>query len=313
MIPELKNLSVVIPCYNEEEVLPQTYVELKRIIDSLSNINKHQFVFVNNGSTDNTLKVLIKLKEKDNNIKILDLRNNYGYQGSITAGLYNSDFDMIISIDADLQDDPSKIPEMIDHYYSGFEMILGVRRSRGVDSFLKRFFSLFFYKTLSLLGAKTVYNHGDFRLLSKNLVEDLKMYNEKNRYLRGIILKLENKYKCVYYDRKKRTKGKSKFKPLDLINLALDGITSFSVLPIKLIFISGILMFLGSMILLFILVFAYFKSNIIVEGWTSTIFLILFFGGIQNIYMGILGEYISKTYIETKSRPIYLIRKIYES
>ena len=306
-----KNLSIVIPCFNEEEVLPQTYNELKNIINNLSNINKHQLVFVNNGSNDNTLKVLLSLKEKDVNIKILDLRNNYGYQGSITAGLYNSDFDIIISIDADLQDDASKIPEMIDNYYSGFEMVLGVRRSRNTDSFLKSFFSISFYKFLSLLGAKTIYNHGDFRLLSKNLVNNLKMYNEKNRYLRGIILKLENNYKCVYYDRKKRTKGKSKFRPLDLINLALDGITSFSVFPIKLIFISGILMFLGSLILLSTLIFTYFSNGIAIEGWTSTIFLILFFGGIQNIYMGILGEYISKTYIETKSRPIYQIREIY--
>ena len=190
-------------------------------------------------------------------------------------------------------------------------MVLGVRKNRSVDSFFKKFFTLSFYNLLSILGVKTVYNHGDFRLLSNNLVEDLKTYNEKNRYLRGIILKLENKYKCVYYDRKKRTKGKSKFRPLDLINLALDGITSFSVLPIKLIFISGIFMFIFSILLLSVLVYSYFSSSIDVEGWTSTIFLILFFGGIQNIYMGILGEYISKTYIETKSRPIYQIRKIY--
>jgi glycosyltransferase involved in cell wall biosynthesis len=313
MSQEFKNLSIVIPCFNEEEVLPNTYIDLKRVINSLSNIKKHQLVFVNNGSTDKTLEVLINLKQKDSNIKIIDLRNNYGYQGSITAGLYNSDFEMIISIDADLQDDSSKIQEMIDHYYNGFEMVLGVRKSRGVDSFFKRFFTICFYKFLSVLGTKTVYNHGDFRLLSKKLVNNLKMYNEKNRYLRGIILKLENKYKCVYYARKKRTKGKSKFRPLDLINLALDGITSFSVFPIKLIFISGVIMFFGSLILLSILIFAFFKNSIIVEGWTSTIFLILFFGGIQNIYMGILGEYISKTYIETKSRPIYQIRKIYES
>ncbi len=311
MKADFKNLSIVIPCFNEEEVLYSTYTELKNIINAISNINKHQFVFVNNGSTDKTLDVLIGLKANDNNIKILDLRNNYGYQGSITAGLYNSDYEMIISIDADLQDDPGKIQEMINHYYDGFEMVLGVRKNRSVDSFFKRFFTLSFYNLLSILGVKTVYNHGDFRLLSNNLVEDLKTYNEKNRYLRGIILKLENKYKCVYYDREKRTKGKSKFRPLDLINLALDGITSFSVLPIKLIFIGGIFMFIFSILLLSVLVYSYFSSSIDVEGWTSTIFLILFFGGIQNIYMGILGEYISKTYIETKSRPIYQIRKIY--
>ena len=285
MDTNFKNLSIVLPCFNEEEVLPHSYNELKSVINSLTNINKYQLVFVNNGSTDNTLDVLIKLKENDDNIKILDLRNNYGVEGSILAGMYNSDYDIIISMDADLQDDSSKIPEMIDHYYDGFEMVLGVRKSRRVDSFLKRYFSIYFYKILSALGAKTVYNHGDFRLLSKKLVEDLKMYNEKNRYLRGIILKLENKYKCVYYDRKKRTKGESKFGPLELINLALDGITSFSVFPIKLIYITGILMFIGSLILLSVLFFAYFKNTIDVEGWTSTVFLILFFGGIQNIYI----------------------------
>ena len=177
MKTDFKNLSIVIPCFNEEEVLHSTYTELKNIINTISNINKHQFVFVNNGSTDKTLDILISLKINDNNIKILDLRNNYGYQGSITAGLYNSDYEMIISIDADLQDDPGKIQEMINHYYDGFEMVLGVRKNRSV-LFLKGF-TLSFYNFLSILGVKTVYNHGDFRLLSNNLVEDLKLTMKK--------------------------------------------------------------------------------------------------------------------------------------
>jgi glycosyltransferase involved in cell wall biosynthesis len=307
-----KSLSVVVPCHNEEEVVSESYSILKKIISQIKVIKKHQFVFVNNGSEDNTLNVLLNLRKKDSNIKIIDLRNNYGYQGSITAGLYNSDYDMIISIDADLQDDPNKIVDMINYYYQGFEMVLGVRKSRGVDSFFKRTFSILFYKLLKLLGSKTVFNHGDFRLLSKSLVNDLKSYPERNRYLRGIIMELDNKYKCVYYDRKKRTKGKSKFKSIDLINLALNGISSISIVPIKFIFLSGLFMFMSSIVILIIVFINYINNKILIQGWTSTIFLILFFGGLQNIYLGIIGEYLSKTYIETKSRPIYSIRNIYK-
>lgn len=303
-------LSIVVPCHNEEESVLNCYKQLKEIILNITGL-KYQIVFVNNGSTDNTLKCLLQIKETDSNIKILDLRNNYGYQGSITAGLFNADYEMIISIDADLQDDPTKIKEMVDLYLQGYDMILGVRKNRKSDNFIKRNFAAYFYRLSTLLGVKTLVNHGDFRLLSSSLVNDLKKFPERNRYLRGMIMDLENNYKCVYYDRVKRTFGKSKFNFNSLVKLALDGITSFSVVPVRLIFFIGLFMFISSIIIFSIFSIMYFSGVIEIKGWFSTIIILLFFGGIQNISIGILGEYISKVYLETKSRPIFLIRKIY--
>ena len=310
---KLKTLSIVIPCFNEEETISETYRELYSILESLKKdiISDYQIVMVNNGSTDNTLEIMLSLKKKNTKIKIIDLRNNFGYQSSISAGLFHSDNDLIISIDADLQDDPKKIKEMIELHYKGYEMVLGIRQNRSSDNFFKRFFAELFYKISSILGMKTEFNHGDFRLMTRNLVNEIKKFPEKNRYLRGIILLVENNYTKIYYSRRKRKFGKTKFKPLNLISLALDGITSFTVQPIRLIFLLGLIMFLISIISGLYVIYLYFFKEIIIKGWASTFILILFFGGVQNIFIGIIGEYISKTYIETKNRPLYLVRKIY--
>ena len=310
---KLKSLSIVIPCFNEEDTLLESYKELKPILTFLnkSHVSEHQIVMVNNGSVDRTLEKMLSLKQMDSNIKIVDLRNNFGYQSSISAGLFNADNDLIISIDADLQDDPSKIKEMIELHYQGFDMVLGIREDRSTDNFFKRFFAEFFYKISNLLGVGTEFNHGDFRLMTKDLVNEIEKYPEKNRYLRGMILLIENKYAKVFYSRRKRQHGYTKFKPFNLISLALEGITSFSVQPIRLIFLLGLLMFLISIVSGVYIIYLHFFEKIVVKGWSSTFVLILFLGGVQNIFIGIIGEYISKTYIETKNRPLYLIRKIY--
>lgn len=308
-----KYLSIVIPCYNEEEVLPVSIQELIPILEEMQNdlISDYQIVFANNGSKDNTLAVMLALKEEHKKIKIVDLRNNFGYQSSISAGLFHADGDVIISIDADLQDDPAKIKDMLGLYYQGYDMVLGVRDSRNTDSFFKRIFSQGFYKLMQLLGANSVYNHGDFRLLTKELVQTLKAYPEKNRYLRGMVLSIENKYAKVYYKRRKRTHGETKFKPLHLISLALDGITSFTIKPIRLIFLLGMSMFFVALLLIVYVLYLSLIQGVSIKGWTSTLVIILFFGGVQNIALGIIGEYVAKTYTETKQRPWYVVRKIY--
>jgi len=310
----LPSLSIVLPCHDEEDVIESTYKELKGLIDEwlTIKISAYQLVMVNNGSTDNTLQKMLQLKQKDNNIKILDLRNDYGYQGSITAGLYYSDHDMIVSIDADLQDDPSKISEMIDFYSMGYEMVLGIRKSRKFDSFFKRVSAIAYYRFLKIIGVKSVYNHGEFRLLSKSLVEEMKLYPERNRYIRSIILSLESKYACVYYDREPRRAGKTKFRFFKLISLALDGITSFSNFPIRIILLLGLFMFLLSIVILIYVIYIKCFTELHISGWASISIMILFFGGIQNLFLGILGEYIAKTYIETKQRPFFSVRKLYE-
>lgn len=310
----IPSLSIVIPCHNEEEIIKSSYDKLLEIIKKIetNKISSYQFVLVNNASTDQTLIEMKKIFEKDINVKILDLRVNFGYQSSITSGLFNADGDIVISIDSDLQDDPNKILEMIEYYHQGYEMVLGVRKNRNSDGFLKRHSATCFYKVLNFLGAKTIKNHGDFRLLSKQLINDLKQYPETNRYLRGLVLKLDSKYKIVEYDRLERKLGKSKFKLKDLMSLAFDGITSFSVRPMKLILWLGILMCSFSIIFSIFTIILYYLEAFEVKGWASTIIILLFFGGVQNISLGVIGEYVSRVYLETKRRPLYSIRKIYE-
>lgn len=313
MEKKLKSLSVVIPCYNEQDVLEHSIKELIPLLEKWEGkiISDYQIVFTNNGSLDNTLNEMLKIKEKFKKVKILDLRNNYGYQCSITAGLYNADHELIVSIDSDLQDDPKKIEEMINLHYKGYDLVLGIRDNRKSDSYFKRIFSEFFYIFMSFLGTQTIRNHGDFRLMTKELVEDLKHYPEQNRFLRGLILKLDNKWASVYYPRRKRKYGTTKFKPVNLVSLALDGITSFSIKPIRFILILGVIMFLISICLIMYILFITIINGDAVKGWASTLLIILFFGGIQNIILGVMGEYVAKTYIETKNRPLFRIRKIY--
>ncbi|PHR69800.1 MAG: glycosyltransferase [Arcobacter sp.] len=314
MIKKLETLSIVIPCYNEEEVIYESYTIIKKLLNKWCNtiISDYEIILVNNGSTDNTFKEMYKIYQEDKNIVILDLRNNFGYQGSISAGLFNASKDMIVTVDSDLQDDPSKIEDMILKYYDGYDLVLGIRQNRGSDSFLKKHTAQAYYKLLNLLGVNSVYNHGDFRLMSKSLLEDFKNYSEKNRYLRGIITNLESKYACVYYDRLKRTKGESKFNISSLLSLAIDGITSFSAIPIRFISIFGIFMFFFSILGVIYVIYEKFVNNVEVPGWAFTSILIMLFGGLNSLFIGIVGEYVGKTYIETKQRPIFTIRKKYK-
>lgn len=309
----MKSISIVLPCHNEQEVLSDTYNELKSLIDLWLGkiITDYQIVIVNNGSTDNTLNEALKLKKIDSKLKIIDLRNNYGYQSSITAGLLNSNNDLVISIDADLQDDPSMIEEMIKLNYQGYEMVLGVRKDRKSDNFFKRISANLFYKLLIYLNINVVPNHGDFRLLSKDLILELSNYKEINRFLRAIIMLLDNNYATVSYSRRKRQKGKTKFDLKNLISLSFDAITSFSPNPIRAIFIIGLFTFLFSLFFIAVIFINYFINGLDIRGWSSLASLILFFGGLQLISISFIGEYISKSYLESKKRPLYLIRKIY--
>lgn len=310
----LKSLSIILPCHNEEEVIKQSWHELKRILDSLINqsISDYEIVMVNNGSSDNTLNEMLKIQELDKKVIIVDLRNNFGYQGSITAGLYNACKDMVITIDADLQDDPEKIPEMIEKHYEGFDLVLGVRPNRTSDSFLKRGTANLYYKFLNFLGVSSIPHHGDFRLMSKELVEDFKLYTERNRYIRGMILNLENKYATVEYVRRNRQAGETKFKPLKLIEFALDGITSFSAMPIRFITIIGFLLFFISLLSIAFIVYQKVIAEVAIEGWAFIALSISLFGGLNSLFIGIVGEYVGKNYIESKERPNFVVRKIYK-
>lgn len=310
----LKSLSVVLPCHNEEEVIAQSWGELKTILDPLvsKTISDYEIVMINNGSSDNTLNEMLKIQNADNKVVIVDLRNNFGYQGSITAGLYNASKEMVITIDADLQDDPEKIPEMIEKHYEGFELVLGVRPDRTSDSFFKSTTAHLYYKLLNFLGVASIPHHGDFRLMSRELVEDFKQYGERNRYIRGMILSLENKYATIEYIRRNRQAGETKFKPFKLIEFALDGITSFSAVPIRFITIIGFFLFFISLISMAFIVYQKVVAEVVVEGWAFIALSISLFGGLNSLFIGIVGEYVGKNYIESKTRPLFIVRHIYK-
>jgi glycosyltransferase involved in cell wall biosynthesis len=307
------SLSIILPCHNEEEVIECTYRTLKKLLDQWLRIiiSTYEIVMVNNGSTDKTMDAMLRLKAEDKNIKIIDLRRNFGYQGSLTAGLFHSTADVAVTIDADLQDDPAKIAEMVGKYQEGYDMVLGIRSSRSSDGFFKRQSANIFYYLLNKFGVRSIPHHGDFRLLSRSLVEEFKSMSEVNRYIRGMILSLESRYACVYYDRTPRTGGKTKFNFVNLASLALDGITSFSIIPIRIVFGSGCFMFFSSVVGVGYVFYFKFIAGLDVPGWASILTTLLFFGGIQNLSLGIIGEYVAKTYLETKKRPLFSVRRIY--
>ena len=313
MINQLETISIVLPCHNEQEVIFNSWSELSVILKSIVDvtISDYELIMVNNGSTDETLKIMLEIQKKDSKVKVVDLRNNFGYQGSITAGLSYASNDMIVTIDADLQDDPLKIKEMIQKYYDGFELVLGVRSSRKTDSYLKRNTANIYYRLSKLLGIKTIPHHGDFRLMSRKLLIDFNRYKESNRYIRGLILTLENKYALVEYSRRKRLAGSTKFRPIKMLELALDGITSFSTAPIKLITLLGFFMFLLSLASILFISYQKFFSGVEVPGWTFIALTVSLFGGLNSLFIGIIGEYIGKSYVEVKNRPVFITRKTY--
>jgi polyisoprenyl-phosphate glycosyltransferase len=309
-----KTLSVVVPCHNEQEVLPLTYRTLTSLVQEWTRegiISSYELVFVNNGSTDSTLAVMLDMFRSDDKVVVVDLKFNCGYQGSITAGIHHATHDMIVTIDADLQDDPARIRDMILKHYEGFEMVLGVRSDRKTDSLLKRTGASLYYNLLQQLGVKSIPHHGDFRLMSRSVAEAFGAFPERNRYLRAMVFDLDSSYACVYYSRRPRSAGTSKFSPSKLISLGLDGITSYSSKPVRLVFILGLLMFLLSIIGICYVAFIKLFTDRSVPGWAFISAILLFFFGLQNLSIGVIGEYISKIYLEVKQRPLYLVRKVY--
>lgn len=306
------SLSIVIPCHNEQEILPSTIQRLNVLVTQMLQtcISSCEFVLVNNGSTDDTIGTMQGLVSEVATIVIVDLRRNFGYQGSISAGLHHAAMDVVVTIDSDLQDDPEKIPEMIELHTKGYDLVLGIRSGRTTDSFFKRVFSQLYYRILAWLGVESVYNHGEFRLMSRALVEEFKQLAETNRYIRALILQLDSKYATVSYERTSRELGTTKFTPARLLNLAVDGITSFSSVPIRLVTVSGIFLSALAILSLLYVVGVLLFTTYNVPGWASLATISLFFSGIQTFFLGVVGEYIAKIYTETKRRPVFTVRQV---
>ncbi len=311
----MKKLLIIVPCYNEQEVLPQTIEKLSGVMNDLLQKDKISrdsgILLVNDGSRDKTWDIIADAHSKTNYIYGLNLGKNAGHQNALLAGLeYAQDkFDVTVTIDADLQDDIAVIEEMVDKYLEGAHIVYGVRNDRKSDSFFKRTTANTFYKIMSFLGAKTVDNHADFRLLSNNAVKLLLEYSERNIFLRGIVAQIGLKSDCVYYARKERTAGETKYPLKKMLSFAWEGITSLSIKPIKLIMLLGLLIIFFSVIALLYVLISYFFADTN-PGWASLMISIWFLGGVQLLSVGIVGQYVGKTYIETKHRPRYTVSEI---
>ncbi len=304
---------IIVPCYHEEEVLPTTSKVLLQLLSKMiseSLVSTESFIcFVNDGSKDKTWEIIEELHEKNpRHIQGICLSRNFGHQSALLAGLHTLEADCYISIDADLQDDENAMVDMVKSFHEGNDIVYGVRQERKTDSFFKRTTALAFYKVMNLLGTHSVHNHADYRLMSKRAVHELRHYTESNVFLRGLVTELGFPSSKVYYDRKARELGESKYPLSKMIRFAWTGITSFSNTPLKLAIFLGLGTCFFSFLLLVFCLWNWWNGNT-VTGWTSIIMAISFFSGIQMLLLGIIGEYIGKVFIETKRRPLFIIQK----
>lgn len=311
----MKTLYLVVPCYNEEEVLPET---TKRLIVKFNNLINEQrigelsrIVYVNDGSKDKTWSIIEEIVQSNALFQGIKLSRNKGHQNALLAGLMyaRNKADIVISMDADLQDDIDAIDAMIDANDKGFDVVYGVRSARKTDTFFKKTTAELFYKLMKMLGADIVYNHADYRLMSRRSIDGLSEFDEANLFLRGIVPLIGYPSTIVEYERNERFLGESKYPLKKMLNFAFDGITSFTVKPIRMISVIGFLVFTVSILIMMYFFYAYFAGKT-VAGWATTVISIWALGGLQLLAIGIIGEYIAKTYIETKQRPKYIIETI---
>ena len=308
-------LYLVIPCYNEEAVLPETARQLLEKMNSMFErgmiSRESKIMFVNDGSKDKTWEIIEELHRSNPIYSGVKLSRNKGHQNALLAGLMTAKekADMTISLDADLQDDVDVIDKMVEKYYEGNDVVYGVRSARKTDTFFKKFTAQGFYKIMQAMGVEIVYNHADYRLMSRRALEGLAQFKEVNLFLRGIVPLIGYRSDVVTYERHERFAGESKYPLKKMLAFATDGITSFSIKPIRLITTFGILIFGISLLMLLYSLIVHFMGKT-VAGWTSMIISIWAIGGLQLLAIGIVGEYIGKIYLETKERPKYIIETV---
>ncbi len=299
-------ITIVIPCFNEEAVISNTLDNLLFLLQKLISDNiiskDSQICIINDGSTDKTQEIIDKYTKETNQIAYIKFTNNFGQQAAFMAGIKSVNSSAIITLDADLQDDYTIIPDMIKKYKEGYDIVYGVRNKRTSDKFFKRITSEMFYNFMNLIGVKLINNHADFRLLSSNAIKLIRQFNEKTLFLRGLVTIIGLKSCNLYYDRLPRKNGKSKYSFKKMISFSIDGMTAFSSFPLRFIDFIGILMLLSSILLILYGMFDFSFKILIV-------FILLFSNSLILISLGIIGEYINKIYIETKNRPLYFIEK----
>lgn len=308
-----RRLAIVVPCYNEQDVLPETLRQLLQLLDSLmagQKIDAGSGIWlVDDGSSDATWSILANAALADPRVHGVKLSRNYGHQNALLAGLETAEGDAIVSVDADLQDDLSVVEKMLDLFSGGADIVYGVRESRQVDTLFKRVMAEGYYRALRWMGVYVVFNHADFRLMSRRALEALESYSEVNLFLRGIVPQLGFPTAMVTYARKERFAGESKYPLRKMIGLAVNGITSLSVMPLRLIAALGLFVCLLSVLMTGWVLFGAIVLRNVVPGWASSVIPIYLLGGVQLFSIGIMGEYIGKIYLETKRRPRFFIQE----
>lgn len=303
----MKKVSLLIPAYNEEETLPLLYDELNKVIADMQGI-QFEILFVNDGSSDNTLNILRNLQEKDSRINYISLSRNFGKETAMAAGFDYVKGDAVVILDADLQDPPELIKEMIKYWEDGYDDVYAKRRTREGETWFKKFTSHVFYRLLQKMTRIPIQEDtGDFRLLDRRAVESLKKIREKQRYTKGMFSWIGFNKKEILFDRKPRAAGETKWNYLKLFNLALEGVTSFTTFPLRISTILGIVVSIFSIVYMFIILIKSMIWQDPVQGYPSMMVTILFLGGVQLISLGIIGEYVGRIFNETKYRPLYIV------
>lgn len=306
------NLYIVVPCYNEEEVLNETSRQMLELFDKMKRAelinNKSRIVFVDDGSKDRTWNIIDALSKEHTEIAGIKLAHNAGHQNALYGGLMTvkDECDCAISIDADLQDDINVIPEMVRKFRDGCDVVYGVRNRRDTDTFFKRTTAVMFYKLMNLMGVKIVFNHADYRLMSRRALDALSEFEERNMFLRGMVPLVGYRSDCVYYDRNERFAGESKYPLKKMLSFAFDGITSFSISPIRMISAFGAIVCVIAVVMAIYALVEKLLGNT-GAGWASLMMSIWFIGGVQLLSVGLIGEYIGKLYKEVKRRPRFII------
>jgi glycosyltransferase involved in cell wall biosynthesis len=300
--------SLVIPAYNEEPVINETHKRVTKVMQSLD--GDYEIIYINDGSQDKTRDIIEELIAKDRHVRLLDFSRNFGHQPAVSAGLDHAQGDAIIIIDADLQDPPEVIPEMVEKWKEGYDVVYGQRLKRKGETFFKKITAKLFYRTLSSMTSVDIpVDTGDFRLIDKSVCEVFKRLTEKNRYIRGLVSWIGFRQTCVKYVRDERFAGETKYPLKKMIKFASDGILSFSYKPLRFATYFGILLSAASFIYLILVIIQKLAGITFAWGWPSIIAILLFFNGINLLMMGIIGEYIGRIYDETKNRPLYIIRE----
>jgi len=304
-------LSIIIPVFNEEAVINTTHKKITALLDALAwkeTIGDYEIIYVDDGSKDNSLSLLRTFSTESQKVKVISFSRNFGHQPALTAGILHSTGDVVVSLDADLQDPPELIEEMLAKYRMGNDIVYAVRRERDGDTFLKRWTARIFYKVMKKMGVNIVYDHADYRLISRKVVEEFRKIREVNLFLRGIFPYLGFKHEIVYYDRQKRFAGETKYPLRKMFSFAWEGITSFSSVPLRLASITGFIISLGSVGLILWALYVRLSGKAI-PGWASIVIPLFFIGGLNILFLGLMGEYIGKIYSEVKKRPIFIIRE----